>query len=487
MKRTPEQQLAIWRHHPARMVRDIWGVEPDPWQEDVLESFPICEKIAMQACKGPGKTTTLAWIAWNYLLTRPSPKIGATSITEDNLKNGLWSEMAKWYTHPKAEILRRSFEYTKSRIFERRFEDTWFMAALTWPKTADSQRQADTMAGLHADYTLFILDESGGIPDAVMATAEATLSSCVEGHIVQAGNPVMTSGPLYRASTTQRHLWKVFEITGDPDDPKRSPRVSVKWAKEQIEQYGRNHPFVLVNVFGKFPPSSINALISMEELIAATKRVWTPHDIKTAPKILGVDVARFGDDTSVIIPRQGLQCFIPEEKKNIESNEGAAWVGRIMDSFGADAVFIDDTGGFGSGWVDNLRRLGRDPIGIAFSQQAHDSTRFANKRAEMYWDAVQWIKDGGAIPDCQPLMQALASTTYTFQGDQKLILEPKDYIKSRLGFSPDHADALVLTFAEPVMVKAKRGRGRHVYDYDPFAERDSRGDYDPFASRDAWG
>ncbi len=105
-------------------------------------------------------------------------------------------------------------------------------------KTADRAQQGNTLAGLHADHILFILDESGGIPDAVMATAEAALSSCIEGHIVQAGNPTHLEGPLWRACTTERALWHVTEITADPDDPRRSTRVKAEWAREQIEKYG---------------------------------------------------------------------------------------------------------------------------------------------------------------------------------------------------------------------------------------------------------
>src|SRR5258707_14863759 len=126
------------------------------------------------------------------------------------------------------------------------------MPARSWSKPADRAQQGSTLAGLHADNVLFILDESGGIPDSVMASAEAALSSCKEGHIVQAGNPTHLSGPLYRASKDRRSeggRWLVIEITGDPDNPMRSPRVNADWAREQIKIYGRDNPWVAVNVF----------------------------------------------------------------------------------------------------------------------------------------------------------------------------------------------------------------------------------------------
>jgi len=129
---------------------------------------------------------------------------------------------AKW--QQRAPYLREHFKWTKDRIVCKARPETWWMSARTWNRTTDRTQQGNTLAGLHADHILFILDESGGIPDAVMATAEAALSSCVEGHIVQAGNPTHLDGPLYRACTSERRLWHVTEITADPDDRRRSSR-----------------------------------------------------------------------------------------------------------------------------------------------------------------------------------------------------------------------------------------------------------------------
>jgi hypothetical protein len=354
------------------------------------------------------------------------------------------------------------------------------MSARTWAKSADPASLGQTLAGLHSDHILFLLDESGGIPDAVMATAEAALASCVEGHIVQAGNPTHLDGPLYRACTSERRLWHLVEITGDPDDARRSTRISAQWAREQIEKYGRDNPWVLVNVFGRFPPSSLDTLIGPDECAEATKRAYRAEDIAEQPRVLGVDVARFGDDSSVIYPRQGLLAFPPIKVRNIDGTQGAGLVARKWEEWQADACFIDDTGGFGSSWIDNLRRLGRDPVGIAFSGRAADP-RYDNKRTEMYFAAVDWIRRGGALPEgSQELIAALIRTTYSFRGD-RLLLEPKDQVKARLGYSPDDADAFVLTFAQPVAARhlyydqaeqyvAMRRRwrpGRALVDYDP--------------------
>jgi len=257
------------------------------------------------------------------LTVNEDAKVAATSVSADTLADTLWTEMAKWQA--KSPLLSASFTWTRQRIFNNRRRETWWMSARKWARSADPASLGQTLAGLHSDYILFLLDESGGIPDAVMATAEAALAGCVEGHIVQAGNPTHLEGPLWRACSSERRLWHLVEITADPDDPKRSSRVPAQWAREQIEKYGRDNPWVLVNVFGRFPPHSLDTLIGPDECEAATRRVWTADDIATAPRILGVDVARFGDDASVIFPRQGLVAFPPIKVRHIDGTQAPGW------------------------------------------------------------------------------------------------------------------------------------------------------------------
>lgn len=462
-----------WRESPLAMVRELFKVEPDAWQRDVLEAFPHRQRVAMVACKGPGKTAVLAWLAWNFLLTRPHPKIAATSISGDNLADNLWTEMAKW--RQKCELLQATFEWTSSRIFAKEHPETWWMSARTWSQKANKEQQSDTLAGIHADYCMALLDESGGIPDAVMATAEGVLTAGKEGHIVQAGNPTRLEGPLYRAATTERSMWHVTEITADPADPKRTPRVPIQWALDQIEIYGRDHPWVIVNVFGRFPPSSMQTLLSPDEVRDAMKRHLREDQYSFAAKILGVDVARFGDDQSVIFPRQGLAAFKPTTMRNADSVQGAGAVANAFTHWDADSIQIDSTGGWGTGWVDGLRTMnyGRFVLEVEFAGEPSDR-KFLNKRAEMWWKMAEWVKGGGALPEIPELVGELSVPTYHYKGD-RIAIEEKAQIKSRLGRSPDYADGLGCTFAFPVSprVSALRNpiaaRSNVVRDYDPYA------------------
>lgn len=480
-----QSKIAEWRNNPVQFVRDEFGVEPDEWQVDFLNAYNTKQRIAAKACKGPGKTAVLAWCAWHFMATRPHPKIAATSITGDNLKDGLWTEMAKW--RGKSKFLTGAFEWTKTRIYASDHHETWWMSARQWAKSAESQSQADTLAGLHADHILFLLDEAGGIPDAVMAAAEAVLANeDSEAKILVCGNPTNLEGPLYRACTSEASLWHVIEITGDPDDPKRSKRISVKWAREQIQKYGADNPWVLVNVFGRFPPSSINALLGPDEVELAMRRVVPPESYVGAAKILGVDVALQGDDRTVIGPRQGLVCFQPKIIRSDEPKDIASAVAYSINLWQPDAVFVDNTGGWGSGVISWLRDWGYTVTGVQFAGKPLDPVYY-NKRTEMIHELAYYVKGGAAIPNVNELKEELCAQTYTHQKG-RLLMEDKDVIKDKLGRSPDLADAYALTFAYPV---AKRDpieqykRQADPNDYHPVHEhnkqvpQNSVDDYNP--------
>jgi phage terminase large subunit len=469
------EMLLRWKQQPQLMVRELFGVTPDAWQDEALAAFPTNPRLAMKAAVGVGKTSVLAWLGWNFLLTRPHAMIGAISVNSANLKSNLWAELVRWRDRAKLPILKSEFETTEKAIFKRDHPQTWRIEARSWARDADAEQIGNALAGLHANYVMWLMDETGDYPDAVLPVCEGIFSGLpIEAHIAQAGNPTRRSGPLWRACTIARDLWHVVPITADPDDPKRSPRVAIEVARQQIRQYGRENPWVKVRILGEFPEADFNALIGSDEVEAAMERIYNEYQVGPVAMVLGVDVAREGDDASVIFPRKGIQAFTPKKLRNVNSLTGAGMVARMWDDMAVDGVFVDATGGFGSGWIDQLGVLGKTPIGITFSSQASKSTRYENKRTEMYFETVEWIKKGGALPRVPELVAALSQTNYTFKKD-RLLLEPKEIIKVKLGYSPDDADALALTFAEPVTPKPKGLQpARRPYvtqaNFDPFAD-----------------
>jgi phage terminase large subunit len=480
---TPAQlKIREWRENPCRFVYEEFGVTPDKWQQDALNVFPSQEpdklRIALQACVGPGKSALLAWCGWNFLSCYGEegnhPKGAAVAVTSDNLRDNLWPEFAKWQS--RSEFMKRAFKWTKERIFAVDHSETWFMSARSYAKDADAEQQGKTLSGLHSKYTLCLLDESGEIPPAVAKAAEQTLSTGdrVFGKIIQAGNPSSLTGILHAASTVLRHLWYVIRITGDPDDPKRSPRIDLDWAREQIRTYGRDNPWVMYSILGLFPPSSINALLGPDEVATAMERHLREDAYHMSQKRLGIDVARFGDDRTIIFPRQGLVSFRFAEMRNARTNEIAARVARAKADWGSEMEFVDGSGGYGAGVIDSLMQAGHTPQEVNFSGKSIDP-RYFNKRSEMWFEMANWVKRGGVLPPDPTLLKELTAPTYTFQSG-KLRLEEKEQIKKRLGFSPDCADALALTFSLPDMpaavvdgVRLPVSSGKLLADYDPFA------------------
>jgi len=479
-------KLLRWRERPIEMVVEEFRVEPQVWQADVLTAFaaPDVQRIAMKACKGPGKTAVEAWCILNFLVTRPSPKIICTSITEGNLNTNLWPELAKWIGM--SQFFREVLEWTKTRVALREDPENWFAVARSWPKQADPEAQANALAGVHADYVMAVADESGGYPQAVMTTLEAVLSSCIEGKVIQGGNPTHTTGPLYRACTIDKALWTVVTITGDPDDPKRSPRVGLKWAREEIARYGRENPWVMVNVLGQFPPSSINALLGVEDVDKAMKVHLRTDEYDHMQKRLGVDVARFGDDRSVIFPRQGLASFKPVIMRHQRTTSIAARTFEASRRWGAELIFVDDTGHWGHGVIDNLVVAGAPVHPVIYNDKAIDP-RYKNRRAEFWMKGADAIKAGAALPPIPDMVGELTEPTYTFLNGV-FQLEEKAQVKARLGRSPDLADAYFQTYAledlPGEMVQKLRGRAHATTEFDPYAlrvEADRAAvDFDPF-------
>lgn len=469
--------LRRWRLDPIAFVREVFGVEPDAWQAEALAAFPNKQRIALKASKGPGKSTVLAWCAWNFMATRPHPNVIVTSVTGDNLQDGLWKELSKW--QQKSELLKSLFEYGKTRIVSRQHPETWFMSARTWPRNADPAAQSDALAGIHGEYTLFLLDESGSIPDAVMTTAEASLSTGTENKIMQAGNPTELSGPLYRACTTARELWHVITISGAPNDPKRSPRVSLQWAQEMIREHGEDNPWVQVNVFGNFPAAAFNSLIGPDAVEAVQTRVLPRDRYEFSARVLGVDVARFGDDRTVVFGRQGLYAKdAPLIMMHQRTEVIAGAVARKFDDEEYDHIFVDDCGGYGSGVIDALLQLGYPVTGANSSSQAFNP-RYFNKRAEMAFEAAEWVKSGASLWKDTGLLREAVAARYFYRNNRLQIVD-KGIIKADLGRSPDVWDAFCLTFYSPVnkMERATRLRreaglpvDHKLPDYDPYAER----------------
>ena len=219
-----------------------------------------------------------------------------------------------------------------------------------------------------------------------------------------------------------------------------------------------------------FSASTDNVLITIDMVSKAASKSLFERDVRGAAHVIGVDVARFGDDKSAICKRQGLWCQEIKIIENLDNMTFASIVASEIDAFQADGVFID--AGRGEGVIDRLRQLGYSVMEVNFGSRATEPNRFANKRSEM-WDNMRvWLESGGAIPNDPELKSELASPTYKFDAAGRKVLEPKDKMKERGLKSPDMADALALTFAANVIssndYENKAFKQDYLKDYDPF-------------------
>lgn len=470
------EKMLRWKRDPIAFVREVLRAEPDVWQAKALEDYRDYDRVALVACKGPGKSTVMSWIGWHFLTVNINPKVIATSITGDNLKDGLWTEFALW--QQKSLLLKEMFQWQSERIFLKETPETWWASARTWPKDADKTTQANAIAGLHANKILFLLDEVAEYPEGVVAAAEAALSTGESCKMVVAGNPTTVSGPLYRIATKDAKHWRVHHITGDPNRADRAPRVSKEWAKQQREQWGIDSNYYRINVLGEFPLAGQDQLIDITHVRRAVGQHVSPPEYQNEARVLGLDVARFGTDRSVLFPRQGPVAFAPTVYRELDLMDLVGRTMNFVDKWRPDAVFVDQTG-LGSGVVDRLRELGAPVIGVEAGSKALRKG-YRNKRVEMWVAVRDWLKlPSTALPNIPELIGELTAPSYKFDSAGVMTLESKADLKARGLNSPDLADALALTFAAPVLPRPQLLAARTL--------SDERRDYNPVWEERSWG
>ncbi|MBL0320292.1 MAG: hypothetical protein IPP74_13530 [Alphaproteobacteria bacterium] len=234
-----------------------------------------------------------------------------------------------------------------------------------------------------------------------------------------------------------------------------------------------------------FTAAADNVLITIDQVINACNKKFNPNEIMGSPRIIGVDPARFGDDRSVILRREGLVAYEPKIFTKIDNMTLVGRLTQEIDDFNPDAVFVD--AGRGEGVIDRCRQLGYNVIEVNFGGVASKQNHYVNKRAEM-WDLMrEWITAGGSLPDNRDLKSDLVTPTYDYDPSNRIRLESKEKIKERLGKSPDIADALALTFAFPVkrksMITEKKEFANGKKEYDPFSSIEQKNQINPVSGR----
>lgn len=434
------------RGNPVDFVRQILRAEPDEWQVNALNQLSKSARIAIRSGHGVGKTALESWSTLWFLFTRPNSKVICSAPTFHQLNNILWSELSKWLKS--SPILTELFDWQKTRI-------NFKAAPERWCALAKSAARPENMAGFHEEHLLFVLDEASGISDEIFEAVEGALTTS-DTKLLICGNPTRNGGFFKRAFFEDRELYATFKVSSAD-----SGRVSNEYCQRLIRQYGDDSDVVRVRVYGEFPKTEADGLIALELVEAAVNRELTP----SGDLVIGVDVARFGNDETVIQPRIGNVALKPTINRKSDLMSTCGRIVRVATDLMSRhkltraRINVDDDG-VGGGVTDRLREvfaeknLRVEVIACHNGGKPRDS-HYANWATESWFAIRDRFASGDiSIPRDDVLTAQLATRKYRVTSNDKLILEDKPSYKKRSGHSPDRADALILAFAPTAQVSA---------------------------------
>jgi hypothetical protein len=464
---------------------------PRAWQADILDTIgnhlrnpatrhqPL--KIAVASGKGIGKSALISMIVNWGMSTCVDAKVVVTANTHDQLRTKTFPEIIKWF---RTGINSHWFKCTATAIaaVDEKNHSTWRADAIAW-----NLQNPEAFQGLHNQNRriILIMDEASGIPDAIWSVSEDTLTDeNTEIIWIAFSNPTRNTGRFRECFGRYRHRWVTKQI-----DSRKVEGTNKEEIARLVEDWGEDSDRIRVGVKGEFPRLGMMQFIPGDIVDAAAKRSAEANLMD--PLVLGVDVARFGEDQSILCPRRGRDArTIPWEKfQGADTMTLAARIAELHMQHRFDAIFVDG-GGVGGGVIDRLRMLGHPVIEVQFGGKADRGMQtgegpvyYANKRAEIWGTMKDWLK-GGMIPDEQELIMDLVGVQYGYavkEGRDAIMLEKKSDMKKRGLASPDHADALAITMAYPVQPRdhklaMERKGSQHQYEYDPLSKKYLEGD-----------
>ena len=392
-------------------------------------------------------STSAAWILHWLMSTRPHLSGVVTANTGAQLKTKTWRELAYWH---KMSLHEHWFKWTATKFYHKDHEETWFCAAIP-----NSEENSEAFAGLHAKYVIVMYDEASAIPDKIWEVSEGATTTPRAMWLVY-DNPTRNTGRFKACFTSDRDRWVTRKVDIRTCDPKRvSQTLIAEWA----EAYGADSDFFRVRVLGEFPNASDMQFIAEDKVEMAQARELTYEQFGFLPLIMGIDIARGGDedlgggdyggDLNVIALRRGRKLEeLIEFPGRSDLVKVAKRIQKEIDERRPAIVFCDAVGN-ASGVPDMLASWGYQVVRVNSRKLPDDEEVYYDKRMEM-WDRMrEWINTA-EIPDDKELREELTAAQFGHARHQKrgevLILEQKKHIRARLGRSTDKADALAHTF-----------------------------------------
>lgn len=441
---------------------------PMPWARSLMERIKLglldlnsAIQEATASGHGIAKSATVAQLCLWAFCTYPDCRGTITANTETQLKTKTWAELGKWFNL--CWFAADAFTLTATAIFSKdpQRAQTWRIDMIAW-----SEKNPAAFAGLHnqGKRIFLVFDEASEIADTIWETAEGALTDSDTQIIwLVFGNPTRNSGRFKECFVGGTHAehWHSTQI-----DSRTVPITNKSRFEKWIKTYGVDSDFVRIRVLGQFPRRGEMEFFSAEDIDAAMSRE-DPYIGRETPLAIGVDVARFGRNNSVIFPRKGRDARnIPRESFNgLSTVELSNRVYLVWERLRPDGIFIDG-GGVGGGVVDQCRekRLfvvevqfgGKDDITGISADNAGE--RYLNKRAAMYGALRAWMKSG-ALPQDGDLRAAMLAIRYTIKestGEIQLVSK-EDLFDDNPNLVLDDLDALALTFGGPLAANANAG------------------------------
>ena len=447
------KKLKEWRNSPLQFVVEALGAKPSKQQAEALRVLPKTKRLSIHSGHGCGKDAFCSWAALWFLSTRTYPKIPATAPTARQLSDILWSEMSKWLRQSK---IADEFIIQKDKIFHKQAPKEWWMRAISPSVKASKEEQAETLAGLHGDHMLIIVDEASGVPDPMFIPLEGAMTQ-EDNKVILIGNPTKNTGYFHktRFDPTFSSKWTTLHW-----DSRESELVSDDMIAYFRDNYGEDSNIFRIRVAGEPPLDDETTFIPLSwamQCVGNTIEVdpdW--------PLYLSVDVARYGEDDSVILPRRGMKVGRWDSFHGNHTMDLAHHIVRNFGDMEARGVAVDEIG-VGGGVVDWLqndpRGLGYErAIGVNVTEASSDKNKWHRLRDEL-WDRVRTGLMHGKfdLPDetvkmfgkdwniGHLLADELASVKYKLDNNGAIQIESKLDMKARGIKSPNIADALCMS------------------------------------------
>ena len=436
------------RYHkdPVKFAREVIGMDPDDWQCELLEAVanPEIRRVTCRSGHGVGKSSAVAMAAiWHVLMRVPSKTV-VTAPTSAQLFDACFAEMkniAKRLKPPFDDLL----EIKSDRIELKSSPESTFISCRT-----SRQEQPEALAGVHSPSTLLLADESSGIPESVFEAASGSMSG-IHATTVLTGNPTRNTGFFYDTHNRLKENWYTMHVSCID-----SKRVSDDFVNDMKNRYGEDSPAYHVRVLGNFPPSESDTVIPVALIDHAMKNDIKVHEDTVS--IWALDVARQGNDSSVLCKRQGPIIHPLTVWNNLDLMQLSGAVKAEYDAVSSSkkpVEIIVDSVGLGAGVLDRLRELGLPARGLNVSERSMQKETYINLRAELWFKCKAWLEGMDVkIPHDDRLWAELAAPRYHFTSSGKIQVESKEAMKKRGINSPDRADAVCLSLANEMTTMA---------------------------------